>query len=58
MHSIVQQPHETASHARVGLSANIDAVIDRALEKQPGDRYARGREMAAALRSAAGALAA
>ena len=58
MHSIVQQPHETASHARVGLSANIDAVIDRALAKKPGDRYARGRDMAAALRSAAGALAA
>jgi len=58
MQSIVQQPHETASRARPGLSADLDAVIDRALEKHPGDRYAHCGDMAAALRNVAGALAA
>jgi hypothetical protein len=37
---------------RPDLPAPLNAVIDRALEKDLGKRYARGGEMAADLRAA------
>ncbi len=46
-----------ASELRTDVPPLIDTILTRTLAKDPGDRYARGAEMAGALRSAMVALA-
>ena len=58
MHSIVQLPHVAASTARPELPAGLDPVLDRALAKDPLERYARASHFAVALRQCAGERAA
>lgn len=53
MHSIVGGAHTPPTEARPGLPGCLDAVIDRALRKVPGERYGSGAGMAAALRGCA-----
>jgi len=52
MFRIANEPHENIMKVRQDLPPAIAAVIDRALEKDPEKRFARGSEMAAALRAA------
>jgi eukaryotic-like serine/threonine-protein kinase len=52
MFKIANEPHAAATIVRPDLPASVNAVIDRALEKDLTKRYARGSEMAADLRSA------
>jgi hypothetical protein len=53
MFVIANEPHERISAVTSGLPAGLDAVIDTALSKQPGARFARGADMADALRGIA-----
>jgi serine/threonine-protein kinase len=53
MFVIANEPHERLSAVRSGLPAGLDAIIDRALDKNPRERFARGRDFAAALRRVA-----
>ena len=53
MFVIANEPHERLSAVRRGLPAGLDAVIDRALSKNPRERFGRGADMAAALRDVA-----
>jgi serine/threonine-protein kinase len=53
MFVIANEPHERISAVRSGLPAGLDAVIDTALSKQAGARFARGADMAEALRGIA-----
>jgi serine/threonine-protein kinase len=50
MQKIAHEPHEPLSRLRDDLPAAIDEFVDRALAKQPGDRFTNGQEMALALR--------
>src|SRR5260221_1848282 len=57
--AILHRAAEPPSRQRPGVSAGLDAVVLRCLEKRPGDRYASAREVGLDLRSlAAGAAAA
>ena len=51
MVAIAHDPHPALGALRSDLPAGLDAVLDRALAKDPGDRYASGAQMAEALRS-------
>ena len=53
VNQIVSQPHPTASKVNPALPQAIDAVLDKALAKLPGDRYATARDFALALRTVA-----
>ncbi|HUF73485.1 MAG TPA: serine/threonine-protein kinase [Gammaproteobacteria bacterium] len=53
MFVIVNEPHEAVSAVRPTLPIEVDAIIDRALLKDPTARYQRGADMAADLRAAA-----
>ncbi len=53
MSAIVNEPHVPVTAARADLPASMDAVMDRALAKDPPQRFADGAEMAAALRGVA-----
>lgn len=53
MQKISAEPHPPLQVLRPDLPASLSAVIDRALEKDPGARYRSGAEMAQALRDAA-----
>lgn len=53
MFVIANEPHERLSAVRPGLPAGLDAIIDKALNKNPRERFGRGAEMASALRGAA-----
>lgn len=53
MFAIVNEPQEAVTARRPELPASIDAVMARALAKDPRERYANGAEMAAALRDVA-----
>ncbi|HZL95077.1 MAG TPA: serine/threonine-protein kinase [Vicinamibacterales bacterium] len=50
MFVIANEPHERLSAARPGLPAELDALIDNALHKQPESRFQSGADMAEALR--------
>lgn len=50
-------PPPQASQARPGLPAALDAVLAKALAKEPGDRYATCMEFATALRGASSPVA-
>jgi eukaryotic-like serine/threonine-protein kinase len=49
MQQIAESPHPPLRAMRPDLPASIDAVIDRALAKDPAARFETGAEMAAAL---------
>ena len=51
MFRIANEPHPPILNIRHDLPAEIQAVIDKALEKDPDKRYARGSEMARDLRN-------
>ena len=53
MFVIAHEPHESVTAVRTNLPKWLDGVIDRALAKDPAERFASGAEMAAALRRAA-----
>jgi len=53
MFVIANEPHERLSAVRSGLPAGLDAIIDRALNKNPRERFGRGADMADALRDVA-----
>jgi eukaryotic-like serine/threonine-protein kinase len=54
MFVIANEPHQPVTALRAGLPACVDSLLDRALAKDPNDRYRDGAEMAEALRTAAG----
>jgi len=51
---IANDPHPDILAARPGLPAGLKAVIDKGLAKNPDQRFARGSELAAALRACLG----
>jgi hypothetical protein len=53
MFVIANEPHESVTRLRADLPKSLDAIVDRALAKDPADRFRCGAEMAAALRRAA-----
>ena len=53
MFVIANEPHERLTAVRPGLPAPLDAIIDQALNKNPRERFGRGRDMASALRGVA-----
>jgi serine/threonine-protein kinase len=58
MFVIANEPHIPVTAVRTGLPACLDVIVDRALAKDPAERFASGAEMAAALRHARAAAAA
>jgi serine/threonine-protein kinase len=58
MERIAQQPHRPLRNIRDDITDGVDAILDRALAKDPADRFADGRAMAQALRACCRALAA
>src|SRR4029079_12713633 len=57
MFVIANEPHESVTAVRPELPSWLDPIIDRALAKDPADRFQSGAEMAAALRSGVAQLA-
>jgi serine/threonine-protein kinase len=49
MQQIAEAPHPPVRALRPDLPACVESVIDRALAKNPDDRYDSGAQMAAAL---------
>ena len=47
LHRVIREPHEAVSKLHDGYPPSIDHLIDRALAKDPLDRYETGEEMAA-----------
>jgi serine/threonine-protein kinase len=58
MFVIANEPHQAVTAVRPGLPPSLDAIVDRALAKDPAERFRTGAEMAAALRQARAAAAA
>jgi hypothetical protein len=52
MFVIANEPHESVTRKRRDLPKSLDAIVDRALAKDPANRFRSGAEMAAALRAA------
>jgi serine/threonine-protein kinase len=50
MFVIANEPHQAVTAVRADLPKWVDGVIDRALAKDPADRFQTGAEMAAAVR--------
>ena len=50
MFVIANEPHQSVTSVRADLPQWLDGVVDRALAKDPANRYQTGAEMAAALR--------
>jgi serine/threonine protein kinase len=57
MFVIANEPHEPVTAARGDLPVWLDPIIDRALAKDPANRFQTGAEMAAALRYGAAQIA-
>ena len=53
MFVIANEPHQSVTTVRADLPEHLNALVDRALAKDPADRFQSGAEMAAAMRSAA-----
>ena len=51
MFRIANEPHPRILTIRTDLPAGCDAIIDKALQKNPDNRYLRGSEMASDLRA-------
>lgn len=51
MFKIANEPHAAAAVIRPDLPVSINAVIDRALRKNPDERYQHGRELARDVRA-------
>jgi serine/threonine-protein kinase len=51
MFVITNEPHVPVTTIRADLPPDLDEILDRALAKQPADRYQTGGEMARALRA-------
>jgi len=58
MFRIANAPHESIMNLRSDLPEGTEEIINTALQKDPGERYQRGTEMAAALREIVGKSAA
>ena len=56
MFQIAKEPHPSALKIRPDLPPACEAVIDKALQKNPDQRYQRGAEMAEAVRACAQGL--
>jgi Protein kinase domain/CHASE2 domain len=56
MFVIANEPHAPLTAARPELPESLDAILDRALAKDPADRFGAGDEMAGALRQVAAGL--
>jgi serine/threonine-protein kinase len=56
MLKIVQDPHPRIRAIRPDLPEKLDAFFDRALAKEPGDRFESGAAFAAVLRQIGGAI--
>ncbi len=54
LYKISTQPAEPPSDIHPDVSSDLDPILEKALSKDPADRYATGREMIAALRALAG----
>ena len=57
MFVIANEPHESVTSIRTDLPDCLNPIIDKALAKEPVDRFQTGAEMATALRHAAAQLA-
>jgi len=53
MFRIANEPHPQISTARADLPRGVQAIIDKALQKDPDQRYQRGAEFARDLRALA-----
>jgi eukaryotic-like serine/threonine-protein kinase len=53
MFVIANEPHQSVTEVRPDLPGLLNAIVDRALAKDPTERFQSGAEMAAAMRSAA-----
>jgi serine/threonine-protein kinase len=53
MFVIANEPHQSVTELRPDLPEHLNAVVDRALAKDPRARFQSGAEMASAMRSAA-----
>ena len=53
MFVIANEPHQSVTTVRDDLPEHLNAIIDRALAKDPADRFQSGAEMAAAMRGVA-----
>lgn len=53
MFKIANEPHAPVAQLRPELPACVDAIIDRALQKDPDKRYQRGAQFAADVRACA-----
>ena len=53
MFVIANEPHQSVTELRPELPEHLNAIVDRALAKDPSERFQSGAEMASALRSAA-----
>jgi serine/threonine-protein kinase len=53
MFVIANEPHQSVTSVRGDLPKWLDEIVDRALAKNPADRFATAADMAAALRRAA-----
>lgn len=51
MFKIANEPHAVANVVRPDLPPSINSIIDRALKKNPDERYQRGSEMARDIRA-------
>jgi len=53
LYRITSQPSEPPSEAHADVSPDFDPILEKALAKNPDERYQTGQEMAAALQTAA-----
>jgi serine/threonine-protein kinase len=56
LYKIANEPHESVRIHKAELPEAVEKVVDKALAKNPDERYQRGKEMAADLRAAIATL--